>query len=120
MSQRQYIHITPSNQPANSVISYKAGIPLVVFTIGEQERYLLGKTIRLNGKFRLRKGIPSASNAVDAVDKHTNHDPGDQKPNISKPTVSISCGMYVWPRLAVCLDHPTNLYFIRVTIHRQF
>lgn len=69
MSQRQYIHITPSNQPANSVISYKAGIPLVVFTIGEQERYLLGKTIRLNGKFRLRKGIPSASNPVLEADK---------------------------------------------------
>lgn len=69
MSQKQYVHITPSNQPANAVISYKAGIPLVVFTIGEQERYLLGKTVRLNGTFRLRKGNPGADNPVEFANK---------------------------------------------------
>ena len=52
---KTYNHITPSNKPANGIISFKGGQPLVTFTIGEQDRYLLGSTIRVNGTFKCKK-----------------------------------------------------------------
>ena len=62
---KSYLHISPSNQPANSKISYKSGIPIINFTIGEQDKYLLGRTIRINGKLSVKKGTPA--NPVDIV-----------------------------------------------------
>jgi hypothetical protein len=53
---KSYHHITPSNKPANGIISFKGGQPLLNFMIGEQERYLLGSTIRLNGTFNVFTG----------------------------------------------------------------
>ena len=46
---REYIDVSPSN--GTGTASYKDGNPIVNFVIGAQERFLLGSTIRLNGKF---------------------------------------------------------------------
>jgi len=46
---REYIDVAPSNGTGSA--SYKAGIPILNFVIGAQERPLLGSPIRLNGTF---------------------------------------------------------------------
>lgn len=48
-SMREYIDVVPSN--GSGTASYKDGNPIVNFIIGAQDRFLLGSTIRLNGKF---------------------------------------------------------------------
>lgn len=51
MSNRQYIHLQPSNQPVDRKIGYSKGTPLVNFTLGESSTTaLLGSTVRINGK----------------------------------------------------------------------
>jgi hypothetical protein len=59
---REYIDVSPSN--GTGTASYKDGNPIVNFVIGAQERFLLGSTIRLNGKFTAinSKGHDSTSN----------------------------------------------------------
>ena len=44
------LHITPSNVLSSGKISYKSGNPVIQFIIGEQDRLLLGNSIRLVGK----------------------------------------------------------------------
>jgi hypothetical protein len=46
---REYIDVVPSN--GSGTASYKDGNPIINFIIGAQNRFLLGSTIRLNGKF---------------------------------------------------------------------
>ena len=48
---KRYIEVRPQNNPSNGLISYKRGNPQISFLIGEQNAFLLGKTIRLSGKF---------------------------------------------------------------------
>ena len=48
-SMREYIDVVPSN--GSGTASYKDGNPIVNFIIGAQDRFLLGSTVRLNGKF---------------------------------------------------------------------
>ncbi len=50
---KSYISIAPSNHPANSLISYKSGNPVINFVIGEQERYLLGDSLRVTGNISI-------------------------------------------------------------------
>ena len=50
MSNR-YIEVRPQNNPSDGLISYKNGNPQITFVIGEQNAMLLGKTIRISGKF---------------------------------------------------------------------
>ena len=51
MSSRQNIQVTPSNHTSTGTISYKDGNPLLQFIIGEQDRFLMGGSVRLVGKF---------------------------------------------------------------------
>ena len=44
------LHITPSNVLSSGKISFKSGNPVIQFIIGEQDRLLLGSSIRLVGK----------------------------------------------------------------------
>ena len=44
------LHITPSNVLSSGKISFKSGNPVIQFVIGEQDRLLLGNSIRLVGK----------------------------------------------------------------------
>lgn len=49
------LHITPSNVLSSGKISYKSGNPVIQFIIGEQNRALLGQSIRFCGKLTLFK-----------------------------------------------------------------
>ena len=57
------IEIVPSNVTANGSISFKNGNPVIQFIIGEQDRMLLGQSVRFTGKFRalLSSGSSSVS-----------------------------------------------------------
>ena len=57
--------IVPSNVTANGSISFRDGNPVIQFIIGEQDRLLLGNSIRFAGKFRCM--LSSASSSVSDV-----------------------------------------------------
>ncbi len=61
------VEIVPSNVPANGSISYRDGNPVIQFIIGEQDRMLLGNSVRFTGKFRAL--LSSASSSVSDVSK---------------------------------------------------
>tara|TARA_R110002096_G_scaffold75117_2_gene177917 strand:+ start:734 stop:2083 length:1350 start_codon:yes stop_codon:yes gene_type:complete len=48
------VEISPSNTLSNGKISFRGGAPVIQFIIGEQERMLIGKSVRLVGDFRVR------------------------------------------------------------------
>ena len=48
------LEITPSNVASNGIISFRDGNPLIQFIIGEQDRALLGRSVRLCGDFAVR------------------------------------------------------------------
>ena len=48
------VEITPANTLSNGKISYKGGAPVIQFIIGEQDRLLIGKSVRLCGQFNIR------------------------------------------------------------------
>lgn len=64
MSNR-YIEVRPQNNPSDGKISYKNGNPQITFVVGEQNAMLLGKSIRISGKFHAYSD--SAKSAPDAV-----------------------------------------------------
>ena len=47
----QYLEIVPSNTTSNGKLSFQGGQPVVQFIIGEQQRHLLGESVRLVGNF---------------------------------------------------------------------
>lgn len=47
----QYLEIVASNTTSTGTLSYKNGQPVISFIIGEQERFLLGNSLRLTGNF---------------------------------------------------------------------
>ena len=47
------IEITPANTLSNGLISFKNGSPVIQFIIGEQERLLIGRSVRLCGEFKV-------------------------------------------------------------------
>ena len=50
-----YIDIQPSNIPSNSLVSYRDGNPVVSFVIAEQDRYLIGSSLRVCGRYAVYK-----------------------------------------------------------------
>jgi hypothetical protein len=48
------LEITPSNVLSSGKISFKNGNPVISFIIGEQDRLLIGRSIRLCGNFRCK------------------------------------------------------------------
>lgn len=50
-----YLQIQPSNQTSTGRISYRDGNPVLNFIIGEQDRYLLGSSVRLTGNMAVYK-----------------------------------------------------------------
>lgn len=60
------LHITPSNVLSSGKISYRAGNPVIQFIIGEQNRALLGQSVRLCGKWTIFKN--SAEDLVENAD----------------------------------------------------
>ena len=61
----QNIEIVPSNVASNAKISFQGGTPVIQFIIGEQDRLLLGNSLRFTGKFRAL--LSSASSSVSSV-----------------------------------------------------
>ena len=64
MSSRQNLQVTPSNHTSTGKISYKNGNPLIQFIIGEQDRMLIGQSVRLVGKFSVFKSDDTLSTSV--------------------------------------------------------
>ena len=61
------LEISPSNVLSNGVVSFKNGNPVISFIIGESDRLLIGRSVRLCGKFRSRIKADDAANAADVV-----------------------------------------------------
>ena len=48
------LEIVPSNVPSNGRVSFRDGNPLIQFIIGEQDRALIGRSVRLVGDFHVQ------------------------------------------------------------------
>lgn len=59
------VEVVPSNVTSTGSISFKNGNPVIQFIIGEQDRMLLGQSVRFTGKFRAL--LSSASSSVSDV-----------------------------------------------------
>lgn len=55
------VEIVPSNVTSNGRISFQGGNPVIQFIIGEQDRMLLGQSVRFTGKFRALLDSASSS-----------------------------------------------------------
>ncbi len=64
MSSNQHLEIIPSNITSDGTLSFKNGQPVVQFIIGEQERYLIGQSLRLAGKFTAFKSDGALSTSA--------------------------------------------------------
>ena len=47
------LEISPSNVLSDGKVSFKNGNPVLTFIIGESEKLLIGRSVRLAGKFRV-------------------------------------------------------------------
>ena len=54
MSSNHNIEVVPSNVTSTGKISYRNGNPVIQFIIGEQDRLLMGNSVRFCGKFIAR------------------------------------------------------------------
>lgn len=61
------VEITPANTLSNGKISYKGGAPVIQFIIGEQDRLLIGKSVRLCGQFNIRLDSTGGNSAYAGV-----------------------------------------------------
>ena len=61
MSSNHNIEVVPSNVTSNGTISYRNGNPVIQFIIGEQDRLLMGNSVRFTGKFVARLTSTSLS-----------------------------------------------------------
>jgi len=58
MSQKNHhVEIVPSNVTSDGTISFVNGQPVMQFIIGSQDRFVMGKTIRLSGNFALFEDV---------------------------------------------------------------
>lgn len=80
-----YIQLFPSNQPSNGTISYRDGNPVISFILGEQDRYLIGSSVRLCGNISIYKtpngnfgDIPGVADDVDVSPKLSTYGMLDQ------------------------------------------
>jgi hypothetical protein len=63
------LEISPSNVLSNGIVSFKNGNPVLSFIIGEQDRLLIGRSVRLCGKFRCRiQADPDPAGGTPAAD----------------------------------------------------
>ena len=69
----QNLEITPSNVTSDGTLSFQNGQPVVQFIIGEQQRHLLGQSIRLVGNFSVlsEDGGLGSANANLEIDGRT-------------------------------------------------
>lgn len=58
------VEILPMNPPPNNSYSFRNGNPIIQFQIGNAEKFLLGSSLRLNGDFRLNRGVSTETNVA--------------------------------------------------------
>lgn len=71
IANKEFGQVFAINPPSNSVWSFSGGYPIVSFQIAQQNKYLNPKTLRLNGKFRLKNPVnapPFNGGGVPATD----------------------------------------------------
>lgn len=64
MSSNQHLEIIPSNITSDGTLSFKNGQPVIQFILGEQERFLIGQSLRLCGKFTAFSGDGAISTSA--------------------------------------------------------
>ena len=52
----EHVFIQPSNIISTQAVSYKNGNPVLQFVIGEQDKYLIGSSVRLQGNIQFLEG----------------------------------------------------------------
>tara|TARA_R110000772_G_scaffold59822_4_gene135197 strand:- start:2085 stop:3470 length:1386 start_codon:yes stop_codon:yes gene_type:complete len=55
------LEVVPSNIQSNGVVSYRDGNPIIQFIIGEQQRGIIGRSVRFTGKFSVRNDAGDAA-----------------------------------------------------------
>ena len=69
----EYLDIQPSNVVSTGLVSYRDGNPVIQFIIGEQDRYLVGQSLRFCGNIQIfkdsAKNIPLATDDVNISPK---------------------------------------------------
>ena len=64
MASQSNIEVVPSNVTSTGKISYRNGNPVIQFIIGEQDRLLMGNSVRFCGKFVARLTSTSLSTSA--------------------------------------------------------
>tara|TARA_R110002073_G_scaffold24415_2_gene82507 strand:- start:2978 stop:4390 length:1413 start_codon:yes stop_codon:yes gene_type:complete len=70
------VEILPMNPPPNNAYSFRNGNPIVQFQIANAEKFLMGSSLRLNGTFRLNRGVSTETN-IQLPDNNNNKGGGE-------------------------------------------
>ncbi len=92
-----YLQLQPSNHSSTGTISYRDGNPVMSFIIGEQDRFLLGHSLRLTGNISIYKqsdgagfgDIPLATENVNVSPKLSTYGMLDQIVISSQKTKNV-------------------------------
>jgi len=57
----EHLQIQPSNIISTGVVSFKNGNPVIQFIIGEQDKYLIGNSLRFTGNIEILEGVGAAA-----------------------------------------------------------
>ena len=64
---RRFLDIRPTNLPANGLVSYKGGYPIITFDIAEQDAFLIGNSIRVCGDLVITTDGTTAPTTADTL-----------------------------------------------------
>ena len=85
------LEIVPSNVPSNGRVSFRDGNPLIQFIIGEQQRALIGRSVRLVGNFHVQ--LESGTGDSTYVQQTDDTSP-DVTPSPNRPQWNSRLGIY--------------------------
>tara|TARA_R110000787_G_scaffold128295_1_gene239992 strand:- start:31 stop:1359 length:1329 start_codon:yes stop_codon:yes gene_type:complete len=70
-----YLEISPSNITSNTRVSYKNGQPVITFTIGSQDRFLIPNSLRLCGNLACYKSTSGDQGVIPLITEPLNINP---------------------------------------------
>ena len=70
-----YLEISPSNITSNTRVSYKNGQPVITFTIGSQDRFLIPNSVRLCGNLACYKSVSGDQGVIPLITEALNINP---------------------------------------------
>jgi hypothetical protein len=70
-----YLEISPSNITSNTRVSYKNGQPVITFTIGSQDRFLIPNSVRLCGNLACYKSVSGVQGVIPLTSEPLNINP---------------------------------------------